>query len=88
MKLIDDQIRLSATDVANHLGCSHLTQLNRRSARGELSPPVWNDPYLEVLQQRGLEHEVAYLNHLKATQGFDVERIPDDRAEQPAVERG
>jgi len=87
MKLLNNHIRFSATDVANHLGCSHLTHLNRRSVKGELSPPVWNDPYLEVLQQRGFEHEAAYLDHLNQKYGYDIERIPEELEEQPAIDR-
>jgi len=31
MRLLNEQVRLSATDLANHLGCRHLTWLNLRS---------------------------------------------------------
>ena len=57
--------RLSASDLANHLGCRHLTMLDLQAAHGRLSPPTFRDPMLEVLQQRGFEHESQYLDHLR-----------------------
>ena len=65
--------RLSASDLANHLGCRHLTMLDLAAARGELKPPRWRDPALEILQQRGFEHEEQYLAHLRG-QGLAVDR--------------
>jgi predicted RecB family nuclease len=59
-------LRLAATDISNHLACRHLTQLDRAVAEGRLSAPAWRDPALELLQQRGLAHERAYLEHLRA----------------------
>jgi uncharacterized protein len=64
MRKVDDRIDLSASDLANHLGCRHLTQLDLLVARGALMPPRWRDPTLDVLQQRGLELEQLYLDHL------------------------
>ena len=85
MRFAKDQLVLSATDVANHLGCHHLTALDLRAAAGELSPPVWEDPALEGLQRRGFLHEEAYVAHLVA-QGRDVVRLEaDDR--ETGVER-
>jgi urease accessory protein UreE len=55
------EIRLSATDLASHLGCHHLTQLNLRAALGELRRLYYNDPTLEVLREMGVEHERQYL---------------------------
>ena len=57
--------RLSASDLPNHLGCHHPTALDLEAVHGRLSPPTWRDPSLEVLQQRGLEHEGQYLDHLR-----------------------
>ncbi|MEO8660101.1 MAG: TM0106 family RecB-like putative nuclease [Bryobacteraceae bacterium] len=56
---------LSATDVANHLSCVHLTALSLQVARGEIEAPAWEDPHLAVLQLRGMEHERAYLSSLR-----------------------
>lgn len=72
MKLLHDHIQLSPTDLSNHLGCGHLTQLNRLLALGKIDKPSWTDPALAVLAQRGDEHEQAYVKHLMA-QGLSVE---------------
>jgi uncharacterized protein len=56
----NDHFQLAATDLSNHLGCDHLTQLNRLVAKGEETKPNWNDPSLAVLAKRGEEHEAAY----------------------------
>ena len=68
MRNVADGIDLSASDLASHLGCRHVTQLDLAVAGGTLRPPAWRDPTLEVLQERGLELEKAYLEHLR-TQG-------------------
>ncbi len=59
-------LRLAATDISNHLACRHLTQLDRAVAEGRLPAPRWRDPNIVVLQQRGFEHERAYIASLKA----------------------
>ncbi|HVO37523.1 MAG TPA: TM0106 family RecB-like putative nuclease [Spirochaetia bacterium] len=64
-------LRLAATDISNHLACAHLTQLNRGVAEGRRAAPTWSDPSLAVLQQRGFEHERAYIRHLRG-RGFDI----------------
>jgi predicted RecB family nuclease len=61
----DNSFGLSATDLSNHLSCAHLTQLNKKFVLGELKKPYRNDPSLEVLEQRGREHEAAYVESLK-----------------------
>ena len=67
MKLDGSRLRLAASDLANHLGCRHLTNLNRLVATGSLKPPSWRDPSGEVMQKRGLEHDRQYLEHLLLT---------------------
>src|ERR1700730_12289929 len=57
---------LSATDLANHLSCRHLTSLNLSLAKGEITEPSWENPHLHVLRQRGLEHEKAYIDSLRS----------------------
>ena len=65
MRLENELLRLAATDLAKHLGCRHLTQLDRAVAEGVLPAPSWHDPALALLQARGLAHEEAYIEHLK-----------------------
>lgn len=52
MFLEEKTIKLSASDLSDHLSCVHLTELNRKVALGELDRPHWNDPSLTVLEQR------------------------------------
>ena len=66
MKLTSDLLRLSATDLANHLACRHLTGLDRGTVEGRWKPPDWYRPEAAILRERGLEHERAYLEHLAA----------------------
>src|SRR6266478_3280209 len=74
MRILGRQIRLSASDLSNHLACRHLTTLELQVARGQRSAPDWADPDLKVIQELGLRHEKAYLAHLVA-QGLKVENL-------------
>ena len=67
-------IQLSATDLVGHLNCRHLTQLDLAVIAGELSKPKLWDPLLEVLAERGAQHEQGYIDHLKA-EGFSVTAV-------------
>src|SRR5258706_14918692 len=69
MKLATKGFQLAVTDLSNHVACPHITQLNKKAARGELNRPYRNDPSLEVLEKRGREHETAYVEFLKS-KGF------------------
>ncbi|MEX2124813.1 MAG: TM0106 family RecB-like putative nuclease [Woeseia sp.] len=77
MRLVDQLLRLSATDLANHLSCTHLSQLSLAVAEGRTKKPKWHDPIAEILRERGMEHEAAYLAHLRTSQGLDVVAIPE-----------
>ena len=49
MRLVAELLRLSATDLANHLGCAHLSQLNLAVAEGrDIGAVVWPDAELKV----------------------------------------
>ena len=65
MDKVNGTIQLSASDLANHLACRHLTELNHEVAVGLRPAPGDWDPTLELLQERGLAHERAYVQHLK-----------------------
>ena len=73
MRAANGQIHVSATDLAKHLACRHLTSLDLRAARGEIKRIYRNDPGLAVLEERGFRHEAAYLSYLK-DRGCDVLR--------------
>lgn len=88
-----DGIRLSAGDLSNYLACRHLTDLDLGRALGRIgapSQPGWKEEELELLWERGLEHENAYVAHLER-EGHSVERSsPDDGpgAVERAMRRG
>jgi uncharacterized protein len=70
----DGGLQLSAGDLVGFLSCRYLTTADLRVAAGEAAAPkVW-DPMLEVLAERGVQHEQAYLAHLEK-QGLKLERI-------------
>lgn len=70
MKYEEGALRLSASDLAGYLNCRHLIELERAVAHGELTrPKIW-DPLLEVLWERGIQHEKDFVTHLAAS-GLD-----------------
>jgi len=84
MKHLAGAIRLSATDLSNHLSCAHLTAANLGEAFGERQALPFRAPDLVVLQQRGLEHEEAYVAHLMAT-GLGILNLRDAPNDAEAV---
>ena len=78
-------LRLSATDLANHLACRHLTDLDRGEVEGLWKRPDWYRPEAAVLAERGLEHERAYLAYLES-QGRTITRL-DESDGRRALER-
>src|SRR5690348_12418214 len=74
MQLVHEHLVSSATDLTNFLECEHLTQLDVLSVRGEIAPRLGDDPEIEVVRRRGVQHEQRYLAHLKA-QGRQVVEI-------------
>ncbi|MHB1191940.1 MAG: hypothetical protein ACYC6F_02750 [Longimicrobiales bacterium] len=56
----------AATDLSNFLGCAHLTALDRAEVNGEIRKPRYDDPSLDVIRQRGIEHERLVLEQLRA----------------------
>src|SRR6185369_6892551 len=79
-------MRLSATDLANHLACAHLTTLDRGAALGLVTLPHAFRPDADVLAQRGLEHERQYLDYLEA-HGRTVTRLEAAGDGASALER-
>lgn len=59
----------SATEIASHLACQHLTQLERQRRAGKLDAP-FTPPRLE--------HESAYVERLQAD-GLRVVKLADNR---------
>jgi len=74
MKIEGGQFLYSATDLAYHLSCKHLTELERRVAEGTLEREHYHDPVLELLIELGERHERNYLDFLR-DQGKQVIEI-------------
>jgi uncharacterized protein len=74
VRLVDGSLRLSPSDLANYLACAHLTQLELRVLRGELGKPHLDDPYGQILLEKGNEHEAARLA-LHEVSGLGVARM-------------
>ena len=85
MKLISNQFRLSATDLSNHLACSHLTNLELSVARGIRTAPDWAAPDLQVIRELGLKHEADYLAFLTRS-GLEIANLSDLKSETKALE--
>ena len=79
-----EQIRLSATDLSNHLACRHLTVLDLQVARGTKPSPGFSSPDLRVIQELGLRHEAAYLAFL-IERGFSVADLRGFRNDETAA---
>lgn len=86
MKQSGERLQLSATDLANHLACRHLSHLDLAAARGLRQPPDWYAPDVALLRQRGSEHEAAFLSHLEA-QGLRLARPGDGPDEETGLGR-
>ena len=76
MRSHDGVLHLSATDLAGHLSCAHLTALDAAVARGTRDKPGFWDPLGDILRVRGNQHEQAYLDHLQDA-GYEIVQISD-----------
>lgn len=72
-------IEMSASDLAQFLGCRHRTALDMAVAHGLRNAPHWVDPVVEILQQRGFQHEKDYVEDLRA-RGLRVEDLREGGA--------
>jgi predicted RecB family nuclease len=78
MRIDGEQVRLSASDVANFLACRHLTRLDLLHARGLIRPPYVYDAGFEDLVKRGDVHEKEVLQGFR-DRGLTVVEITVDR---------
>lgn len=84
MKKTSTVLRLSASDLSNHLACRHLTALDLEVAAGSRAIPAWNSPDAQILRERGIAHENAYVEHLRSS-GLSVVNLRDHGNDQGAV---
>jgi predicted RecB family nuclease len=78
------------TQLASHLACPHLTQLERQRREGLFEIEFAPDLRLEALRQRGLQHEAAYVESLRRA-GLticDLRQEKDPAATQEAMRAG
>jgi uncharacterized protein len=65
MKIEHNKIIFSPSDLANHISCKHLTNLNKKAALGELKKPAYKYRVLDMLRERGLKFEEFFLQQLR-----------------------
>ena len=76
MRLQDRALVFSPSDLVNFLGCRHAVYLDRCHLAAPLALPAREDPFLALLQAKGVAHERRYLAKLKAA-GRQVVEIAD-----------
>src|ERR1700730_2667211 len=84
MRRYNDELLYSATDLVNFLACRHATFLDRRQLDAPV-PLAESDPYLLLLQQKGIEHERAYLEQLRL-EGRQIIEIGEGSLEDRAAQ--
>jgi len=74
----DGSVVVSATDLVGFLECDHLATLELGKIQGLWQKPHRRkDPELELLRERGLEHELAFLD-LRRAEGRTVADLKSD----------
>lgn len=71
MQKTEKGLLLAPTDLGSFLGCQHRSGLDLGATEGGPTPPFRRSPVLDDLLEKGIEHEKAYLEWLKA-QGLEV----------------
>ncbi len=77
MQLLDGAPVYSATDLVGFLACAYRFELERAALAGLVSKPTRSDPTIELIQERGLDHEKRYLEDPRAA-GRSIVEIPRD----------
>ncbi|HSW42291.1 MAG TPA: nuclease, partial [Patescibacteria group bacterium] len=77
MQLLDGSPVYSATDLVGFLACGHRFELERAALAGLVKKPIRDDPTIELLGERGYEHEKRYLEDLRAAGRTIVEIARD-----------
>jgi predicted RecB family nuclease len=92
MKLDGGHLRLAASDLTTFAACAHSTALDLAVASGRRPrPPVYPDVTAQLLRERGLAHEAAYLARLRQTRTVEVLPLHAPEAAQQtlgAMQRG
>src|SRR5438477_9179711 len=75
MQLREGRLIVSPSDLTGFLECEHLTQQELAAARGDIGRPERDDPMLDMLSRRGMEHEGKHLAEFKA-KGLKIVEFP------------
>jgi predicted RecB family nuclease len=86
MRKTKDGLTLSATDLSNFLSCRHRTALEMAEADGKRRRPKFDDPLLEIMFKRGLEHEKAFVESLR-TESQHIIDLADIKEREAAIAR-
>ena len=76
MQTRDAATLFSASDLVNFMGCAHATVLDMRQLVNPVAIPP-DDDQAKLLQEKGIEHERAYLERLRA-EGKTIVEIDGD----------
>lgn len=85
MRIYESRRLYSASDLVNFLGCAHATALDVRQLTAPIEFPD-EDPQTKLLQQKGIEHEQAYLGRLRR-EGRSVAEVSDSGTLEQRAER-
>jgi len=66
MRKSKNQFIFSASDLSNHIHCKHSTKLNKDVVDGLLEKSINNNRVLDLLRERGVEFENAFLSSIEA----------------------
>src|SRR5437762_11982601 len=66
MQCLEGRLIVSPSDLTGFLECEHLTQQELAAARGEIARPERDDPMLDMLSRRVLEHEGKHMAGFRA----------------------
>lgn len=86
MRLQAGELAFSATDLSSFLGCRQRTALDMAVALGHRRPVFRSDPMLDLLRQRGQDHERRYVEQLRAG-GRELVELSAEIDEDERVER-
>jgi predicted RecB family nuclease len=79
----DGTLWLSPSDLSGHLGCAHLTTLALEAAEGKRVWPAEVGAYMQMVFDKGNEHEAAYRQALLDA-GREVVEVAFDRSDWAA----
>ena len=77
MQSIDGRPVYAATDLVGFLACDHRLELERAALAGLVDKPVRNEPSIDLIAKRGIEHEQRYLEDLRG-RGLRIVEIERD----------